>query len=184
MVSPTQINFTVPSGTSGGLADILVTCREGYITHGTMAVTGLNPTIFGYTGDSTGMGAILDAVGFQSGLFSVTGDSMFLLDSRTRLTILTSGISTGVANTDTGNDVILGTGQVIENLMESVAVEARASDGRVFMLPVEFAGSQGTLPGLDQVNVVLAPELQGAGQVQLTIVVNGVRSNSMKVTLK
>jgi len=184
MVSPTQINFTVPSGTSGGLADILVTCREGYITHGTMAVTGLNPTIFGYAGDSTAMGAVLDAVGFQSGIFSVTGDSLFLLDSRTRLTILTSGISTGVTNTDTGNDVLLGTGQVIENLAESVSIEARASDGRVFMLPVEFAGVQGTLAGLDQVNVVLAPELQGAGQVQLTIVVNGVRSNTMKVTLK
>jgi uncharacterized protein (TIGR03437 family) len=184
MVSPTQINFTVPSGTSGGLADILVTSREGYITHGTAAVTGLNPTIFGYADDSTGMGAILDAVRFQSGIFSVTGDSLFLLDSRTRLTILTSGISTGVTNTNTGNDVLLGTGQVIENLTESVAVEARASDGRVFMLPVEFAGAQSTLPGLDQVNVVLAPELQGAGQVQLTIVVNGVRSNTMKVTLK
>ena len=147
-------------------------------------VTGLNPTIFGHTGDASGAGAVLDAVGFQSGMFSATGDSLFLLDSRTRLTIMTSGISTGVANTNASNDVLLGNGQTIENLAESVTVEARTSDGRVFTLPVEFAGAQGGLAGLDQVNFVLVPELRGAGSVQLTLVVNGVRSNTMKTTLQ
>ena len=65
-----------------------------------------------------------------------------------------------------------------------MTVEARTSDGTVFTLPVEFAGAQGTLLGLDQVNVVLVPELRGAGSVQLTLVVNGVRSNTMKATLQ
>lgn len=109
---------------------------------------------------------------------------MFLTDLRTRLTILTSGISTGVANTNTSNDVFLANGQTIANLAESVTVEARASNGSVFMLPVEFAGAQGTLAGLEQVNVVLLPELRGAGSVQLTVIVNGVRSNAMKVNLE
>lgn len=184
MVSPTQINFTVPSGTAGGLAEILVTSREGVITHGTAAVTGLNPTIFGQTGDANGLGAILNAVGFDSGVFSVTDNGLFGLDSRLRLTILTSGISTGVANTNSANDVVLADGQVLVNLAESVTVEARKNDGTVFTLPVEFAGSQGTLAGLDQVNVVLVPELRGAGSVQLTLVVNGVRSNAMRATVQ
>ena len=183
-VSPTQITFTMPSDTSGGLADILVTSRQGFITHGTAAVTGLNPTIFGRTGNASDVGAVLDAVGFQSGIFPVTGSGMFLTDLRTRLTILTSGISTGVANTNTSNDVFLANGQTIANLAESVTVEARASNGSVFMLPVEFAGAQGTLAGLEQVNVVLLPELRGAGSVQLTVIVNGVRSNAMKVNLE
>jgi uncharacterized protein (TIGR03437 family) len=183
-VSPTRITFTVPSGTSGGLADILVTSRGGYITHGTAAVAGLNPTIFGQTGDASGLGTILNAVGFQTGVFSVTGVSLFRPDPRTRVTILTSGISTGAANTNTANDVLLGNGQTIANLAESVAVEARTSDGKVYMLAVEFAGAQGTLAGLDQVNVALAPELRGAGSVQLTLVVNGVRSNTMRVMLQ
>lgn len=183
MVSPTQINFRVPSDTRGGLAEILVTSREGYICHGTAAVTGLNPMIFGRTGDTSGLGVILDAVGFQSGTFSVTG-GLFQPDSRTRLTMLTSGISTGVANTNLANDVLLRNGQAIANLAEWVTVEARASDGTVFMLPVEFAGAQGSLAGLDQVNFVLAPELQGAGPVELTLIVNGVRSNTMRATLQ
>jgi len=184
VVSPTQINFTVPSGTAAGLAEVLVTSREGYICHGTAAVTGLNPTILGRTGDTNGLGAILDAVGLQSGTLSVTGDSPLLPDSRTRLTILTSGISTGVANTNTANDVLLNNGQIIANLAESVTVEARTSDNRVILLPIEFAGAQGSLVGLDQVNVVLVPGLIGAGPVQLTLVVNGVRSNTMSVTLQ
>lgn len=184
MVSPTQINFTVPSDTTGGLAEILVTSREGYITHGTAAVTGLTPTIFGITGDASGLGSVLDAVTFQSGTLPVSGAGLFLPDTLTRLTILTSGISTGVVNTNSANDVLLGNGQIIPNLAESVTVEARASDGRVFMLPVEFAGAQGALAGLDQVNVVLVPELRDAGSVQLTVVVNGVRSNTMRAILR
>jgi len=184
MVSPTQINFMVPGDTSGGLVEVLVTSREGNITHGTAAVTGLNPTIFGQTGDANGLGAVLDAVGFQSGVFPVSGDGLFRPDFRTRLLILTSGISTGVANTDQANDVLLSNGQTIVNLAESVTVEARASDGRVFNLAVDFAGAQGSLAGLDQVNVVLVPELRGAGSVELTLIVNGVRSNTMRATLQ
>jgi uncharacterized protein (TIGR03437 family) len=37
--------------------------------------------------------------------------------------------------------------------------------------------------GLDQVNVVLIPELRGAGAVQLTVVAAGVRSNTMTITV-
>jgi uncharacterized protein (TIGR03437 family) len=109
---------------------------------------------------------------------------VFRPDPRTRLTILTSGISTGAANTNSANDVLLGNGKTIANLAESVAVEARTSDDKVYMLAVEFAGAQGTLAGLDQVNVALASELRGAGSVQLTLVVNGVRSNTMRVMLQ
>ncbi len=183
-VSPERITFRMPSDISGGLAEILVTSRQGFITHGTAAVTGLNPTIFGRAGQGSDAGAVLDAVGFQSGIFPVSGNGLFLTDFRTRLTILTSGISTGAANTNASNDVFLANGKTIANLAESVKVEARASNGSVFMLPVEFAGAQGTLTGLDQVNVVLLPELRGAGSVQLTVVVNGVRSNAMKVNLQ
>ncbi|HEX7773954.1 MAG TPA: hypothetical protein VF435_16145, partial [Pyrinomonadaceae bacterium] len=88
------------------------------------------------------------------------------------------------ANTNTANDVLLGNGKKIANLAESVAVEARTNDGKVYMLAVEFAGAQGTLAGLDQVNVALAPDLTGAGSVQLTLVVNGVRSNTMRIMVK
>jgi uncharacterized protein (TIGR03437 family) len=184
MVSPMQVNFTVPNGTPGGLADIVVTSREGYILHTTAAIVGLNPTILGWSNDSTGSGAALEAVGLQSGPFSILGSPMYGFDLRTRLSLWTTGITTGISNANPGNDIVLGSGQVIENLAESVSVEARTSDGRVFMLPVEYAGAQGALAGLDQVNIALIPELNGAGTVELTVIAGSVRSNTMKLTVQ
>jgi uncharacterized protein (TIGR03437 family) len=184
MVSPMQINFTVPADAPGGLADILVTSREGYVFHGSAAVAGLAPAILGWTGDTTAQGAVINPWIPQSGAFSVSSGSLFTPDLRTRLTIMASGISTGVTNTNFGNDVLLPSGALVENVAESVAVEARTSDGRVFMLPVEFAGAQGVVAGLDQVNVVLVPELRGAGSIQLTLVVGAVRSNAMTISVQ
>ncbi|HEV7904447.1 MAG TPA: hypothetical protein VGO96_11455, partial [Pyrinomonadaceae bacterium] len=68
---------------------------------------------------------------------------------------------------------------------ESLTVEARTSDGRVYHLPVEFAGAvEGRLPGLDQVNVLLHAELRGAGLVDLTIIINGQRSNTAAINIR
>jgi len=184
LVSPTQIAFIVPSGLPAGMEDVVVTSREGYILNGIAAVAGLNPVILGRLGDSGGAAAALDAVGYQSGAFSTVGSGFFGPDTRTRVSIWASGISTGVTNTDTSNDIIIGFGQIRENLAEWVTVEARTSDGSLYFLPVEFAGAQGTLVGLDQVNVVLVPELRGAGAVQLTIIAAGVRSNTMTITVQ
>ena len=63
-------------------------------------------------------------------------------------------------------------------------MEARTSDGRLYSLPVEFAGAQGVLSGLDQVVVSLTPNLQGAGQIQLTLIVGGQRSNFATIVVR
>jgi uncharacterized protein (TIGR03437 family) len=182
-VSPTRIVFTVPSDLTAGLADVVVTSREGSIFNGTAAVAGLNPMILGLMGNTGGQAAALDGVGLSGG-FATVGSSFWGPDTRTRVSIWASGISTGVTNLDASNDIVTGFGQVIENLSESVTVEARTSDGSVYLLPVEFAGSQGALVGLDQVTVVLVPELRGAGAVQLTVVVGSARSNTMTITVQ
>jgi len=53
----------------------------------------------------------------------------------------------------------------------------------VYNLPVEFAGEQGVLPGLDQVTVRLITELKAAGSVELTLIINGQRSNAPTVVI-
>lgn len=184
-IAPTSVTFTVPGDLLGGLADILVTSREGYMSFATASVSGLNPTILIQSGSPSGTGVILDALGVRSGVFSTTTPAQFLgLDTRTRLSILASGISTGLANTDFSNDIWLANGQLLANLAEFVVVEARTSAGTVVRLPVEFAGMQGVLPGLDQVNVILTPELARAGSVQLTVVVGSSRSNPVTIAMQ
>ena len=97
------------------------------------------------------------------------------------MTILASGISTGLTNSNLSNDVSLSNGTVIENYAEAVAVEARLGDGRVISLPVEFAGSTGTMRGMDQVTIRLTPDLAGAGSVQITVIAGGRRSNTTRI---
>ena len=82
------------------------------------------------------------------------------------------------------NDIRLPNGRVIINFAEWCLVEARTADGRVFDLPIEFAGATESVPGLDQINVVLIPELAGAGAVQLKIVTAGVRGNTITVFMR
>lgn len=182
-ISPNEITFTVPPALWGGLVDVVVTSREGYMSHGTAAISGLYPVIFRQAGDPNDHGAVLDAIGFQSTISAVS-NGPFNLDGRSRMSIWASGISTGVANSDTRNDVILANGRILANVAEGISVEARLADGQAFMLPVEYAGPQGSIVGLDQINVVLVPELRGAGNVQLTIMVGLVRSNTLRVVVQ
>lgn len=181
-VSPTNVTFRVPNDSTGGLADIIVTSRGGYISFSTANVFGLNPTIF-MNAENSGSGVILNALNVQSGTFS-TVTQQFGIDLNTRLSFFATGITSALVNTDFGNDVLLANGQILPNLAESVKVEARTSGGATVMLPVEYAGPQGVLSGLDQITVMLPPQLAGAGTVQLTVIVGSSRSNSATVVVQ
>jgi uncharacterized protein (TIGR03437 family) len=52
-------------------------------------------------------------------------------------------------------------------------------------LTVEYAGPNGSgVPGLDQVNVRLAPNLKELGVSNLVLTVDGVSSNSVSVDIR
>ena len=179
-VSPSRISFCVPANLSLGETEVIVTLQEGYVSRGMTTVAALAPGIFTVNGNGMGEAVVLDAATMMSGTFNITTPQNLGVDKQTRLLILTSGISNGAANTNTLNDVRLGT-SIFANLAESVAVEARTSDGRVFQLPVEFAGPSGRSYGVDQVNVRLIQELRNVGYVELTIIVGGHRSNTATI---
>jgi uncharacterized protein (TIGR03437 family) len=182
-VSPTELIVVVPADLSGGIAEIIVSSREGFTLHGAANVAGLNPRLFGPTDNTTGCGVVLDTFSQRSGPFSATPTIWVGLDARTRLSIIATGLSSGLTNWDVSNDVRLSNGQVLENLSESISVLATAADGRAFWLTVEYAGAQGQLPGIDQINVVLPSELAGAGTIQLTVVAGGHVSNTMTFSM-
>jgi uncharacterized protein (TIGR03437 family) len=133
--------------------------------------------------DENGSLAVANGLSLIASNFDVTSQNNFGSDKRTRLTFFATGISGSVLNSDSRNDVTVD-GRVRANLAEVISVEARLGNGQVMTLPVEFAGAQGVLPGLDQVTVILKPELRGAGTVQLTLVVGGRRSNAPTVSIK
>jgi uncharacterized protein (TIGR03437 family) len=182
-VSPSRISFLVPSELPAGEAEVLVTLQEGYVSRGTVSVAPIAPGIFTTSGNGMGDAIVLDSVRLTAGPFDVTEVATSGQDKRTRLSIFTTGLSSGVVNTNNSNDLTV-LGVPILNLAESVRVEARTSDGRLFNLTVEYAGKQSSSPGLDQVNIVLPPELKGAGAVELTVITGNLRSNAATVNIK
>jgi uncharacterized protein (TIGR03437 family) len=47
-----------------------------------------------------------------------------------------------------------------------------------------YAGPQGTIPGLDQVNVPLPLSLRGSGVVNVTVTAGGLKSNPVKIAIQ
>ena len=182
-VSPSRVNFYLPPNLPAGPTELIVTSEDGYISYGTTVLSATAPAIFTLNGSGSGAGSVVNASTLAAGSFEITTEANFGADSRTRLMILATGISHGAANSDASNDIVTDSGRLV-NVAESVAVEARLGDGRTLSLPVEFAGTRGAFPGLDQVHLRLTSELQHAGDIELTIIINNQRSNSVMVIIR
>ncbi|HEV7844331.1 MAG TPA: hypothetical protein VGO69_11590, partial [Pyrinomonadaceae bacterium] len=132
---------------------------------------------------SNGTGVVFNAASMKMGPFALQTEDNLGTDKRTRLMIFASGVSSSVSTSHASGYISINS-QIIANVAEMVKVEARASDGRIFQLPVEYAGAQGAIMGLDQVNAVIIPELQGIGNVELTLVIGTFRSNTVTITVR
>jgi uncharacterized protein (TIGR03437 family) len=179
-VSPFAIKFLMPADMQLGVAEVIVSSQDGYVCSGVVNVERSGSRIMTTTDADDGSIVVLNGQSYTSSGLDTLTQYNFGSDKRTRISFFATGISASAANSDTRNDVNLGA-TVRANFAESVSVEARLSDGRVYNLPVEFAGVQGILPGLDQVTVRLITELKAAGSVQLTLIMNGQRSNAPTV---
>jgi uncharacterized protein (TIGR03437 family) len=181
-VSSTRVLFVVPANSPLGSNELLVTSQDGFVSRGVVTVANTNSRIMTTADDDSGSAVFVNANTRKYTNIHVTTPENFGSDKRTRLMIFASGVSGTAANTYASNDINLN-GVIRPNLAESVQVEARKSNGQIFMLSVEYAGREGTLPGVDQLNVVLASGLQGAGTVRLTLIINGQRSNGPTVVI-
>ncbi|HEY0077641.1 MAG TPA: hypothetical protein VGB73_03275 [Pyrinomonadaceae bacterium] len=182
-VSPSRIAFNVPAGLPAGETEIIVTSEQGYVSRGTINIAPVAPGIFTLSGGGTGEAIVLNAATYLAGMTDATTESLLTAQRQTRLMLFATGVRSA-ANSDTSNDVLLPNGARLANVAESVTVEARMRDGRTFMLPVEYAGAQETLPGLDQLTVRIVPELRGAGSVELVVTVGGRRGNTVNVNVR
>jgi uncharacterized protein (TIGR03437 family) len=182
-VSPTRVTFVIPADLALGNAEMIITTLDGRVARGTTTIARNSFRVMTASEDGTGAAVALNLSHDAAGGFEVTTQENFGGDKLSRVGLFTTGISGSAQNTNGANDLNVG-GTVRPNFAESVVVEARRADGQVFNLPVEFAGAQGVLPGLDQVTFVLTPQLSGAGTVQLTLVINGQRSNTATINVK
>jgi uncharacterized protein (TIGR03437 family) len=176
-VSPSRISFYLPADAIVGVSDVIVASQDGFISQGVASVDkGGWTRIVTRDDNDNGFAAVVNSHK-RTEHINVTTPENFGSDKRTRVSLFATGIVGSALNSNVANDVNLD-GGIRVNYAESVTVEAQRADGQTFNLPVEFAGEQGGMPGLDQIEVVLIPQLQSAGAVKLTVIVNGKRSNA------
>jgi len=161
-VSPTQINFWLPPDAPIGNAAVEVRSRRtGATANGSISVASVGPGVFSSDCLRPDAGAILNATTFSREPFAAVTPSMPGDDSRTRLSIFASGIRNA---------------QTVEALL-------RDPEGRQLPLEVEYAGPAPGFFGLDQINVVLTPDLEGLGAARVLLLADGVESNTVSVRL-
>ncbi len=154
-VSPGQINLVVPGGLSAGTATVLIrSTASGSTKSGTAAVSAAAPGVFTSNASGGGAGAILNAVTYGPAPFLVQTPNSGG-DTRTRLAVY----GTGLRHAGT------------------VTAQAQDPSGNQYALTVEYAGAASGFFGLDQVNLLLPPDLDGAGAVSLSLVADNSTAN-------
>ncbi len=168
-VSPGQVNFYIPTGVAVGAATVSFTSGDGTQSVGAMTIAAVAPGIF------------------------VLNSSA--LAAANTITVNRDGTTTN------GNDFQIVNGaiapfpinlgppvQEVYLVLYGTGISGRTSLANVMFniagmsLPVAYAGPQGD-PGLDQVNVVIPLSLAQSGTTNISLTVDGVKSNTATIDI-
>jgi uncharacterized repeat protein (TIGR01451 family) len=142
-----RVDFAVPQdGTAGTGITITVTHVPSGSSWSAPAEIRALPSLWSIDGTATGVPIAQDA----ETLVAITPAHPARAGSQTRVVLYGASLRTLL-------------------FTNSLVIRARLSDGRSFVLPVDYATVGKILPGLDQIVVRLPPELAGAEQVTLSI---------------
>jgi uncharacterized protein (TIGR03437 family) len=159
-VSEGQANFMIPEGTAAGPAQIVIVAKDGTVSRGQVNVTNTAPAFF--TRLANGKGA-------PAAVASTDGQNF---------TILMSNPDGTPVEISAGNTIALfGTG------LRFKSGDVTATAGGVTATP-SFVGAQGTLIGLDQVNLTIPQGMAGKGEMDLVFTVDGKMTNAVKIKVK
>ncbi len=188
-VGPGQINYYVPSGAAPGLATVSVFRNAGgtgedtepagaLVASGTVQVQPVDPGIFTANGTGAGVPAAI-YVTVAGGVVSPA--ALLFTCAGGPGTCTPVPINLGGANTAVIIE-LFGTG--IRHNTGDVTATAVTAAGLAQPLTVQYAGAQSTLPGLDQVNLLIPPTLAGSGVVTINLVVDGVAANPVQAAFQ
>jgi uncharacterized protein (TIGR03437 family) len=171
-VAPNQINFVV-SNIATGIASVKILNGDTPEPTTTVQVASVAPGLFTVNGAGTGVPAAL-AIRRSIATQTDTEVPVFRCNAN-------SCTSTGI---EVGPDAqvflsLFGTGIRGRSSLANVAVTIGGVSATVL-----FAGAQGEFPGLDQVNVVLPTNLQGRGEQDLILTVDGHVANTVRINVK
>ncbi|MDX2043654.1 MAG: CAP domain-containing protein [Acidobacteriota bacterium] len=164
-VSPTQINYVVPTNVDPGTATVKVMNGGVMVANGTVTVETVSPSIFTILSSGKGVPAAQttnDGVSFQP-----VGNS----DGSAR--------ALSVGNTAKPNFLVLyGTGLRRRSSMTNVRVMIGGVQAEV-----SFLGAHSRLVGVDQMNIKLPEPLRGRGNVDVVVTIDGKTANTVTINI-
>ncbi len=170
-ISPTQINFYLPTTVAPGRALIRVTKSNGEVLTGMGLINSTAPALF--TADSNGQGYPAANVQHVNASNQSIFENVSQYDSvQGKAVALPIQLSSEAG----AQDFLLLYGTGWRNKISNVTATIGG-------LPVEvlYAGAQGTYVGLDQINLRLPLALRGKGEVELNIIVDGKNANPVRL---
>ncbi len=173
-VSPTQINYLIPAGVAPGAATITVTNANNVVAMGVVRITDVGPGLFSADGNGAGVAAAVALRVKADG--SQQFEPVARFDPR-----LGRHVAIPINPGEPSDQVFLilyGTGLRQRRALDAVRVQVDGLD-----VPVLYAGTQGELTGLDQVNISLPRDLSGRGEVDVVLTVDGFAANTVRISL-
>jgi len=170
-VSPSQINFIVPTGTAAGLATL--TTAGGSAVSAGENVTTVAPAIFTVSGDGTGVAAATAVQAPAADPLQQQPVQVYQCGS--------AGCAALPIVLNTGTDVYVsffGTG--MRHLNSSTAVVTING----VKVPVTYVGPQPQFAGLDQLNVQLPLTLRGSGMASVVVTIDGQTANAVTIDVQ
>lgn len=179
-VSPSQINLLIPAGTATGNATISVIGTGGQaIATGAMIIDAIAPGLFSAAATGRGPAAALVLRVKADGSQSYEPVAQFDPAQNKFITIpIDLGPDLGAAS-DQVFLVLFGSG--LRGNGDLGAVSAQASGS---VLPVVYTGAQGSLAGLDQINLRLPRTLTVRGEQEVILTVAGRAANRIRINVK
>ena len=168
-VSPSQVNFLIPAGAVGRVAEISITNGNGLVTRAGISLGFIAAALFAANSNGQGVAAAIVLRVKANGAQSF--EPVAILDPAQNRYVARP-IDLG-PESDQVFLILFGTG------IRSNAAFARATIGEQ-AAEVSFAGAQGSFAGLDQVNVRVPRSLAGRGEVEVRV----DTSNAVKVSFK
>jgi uncharacterized protein (TIGR03437 family) len=157
--SPTQINFVVPAQATVGPATISIGPASAQTVLATEA-----PSIFAFNAQGLAAAYVTRVSGTLEPVYQLTNGVYAPLP-------IDVSAAAGQAYL-----VLFGTG-----FRNGGTVQARAEN---MGFVIEYAGPQPSIPGLDQVNILLPSSLSGTGLLNLTLTAGGLPANTVYVVIK
>jgi uncharacterized protein (TIGR03437 family) len=173
-VSPSQINYQIAPGILIGNTSVTITSGSGAVSTGAMLVEPVAPGLFAANANGQGVAAAV-ALRIRNGV--QTFEPVFRFDAGQNQAVPVP-IDLGPAG-DQVFLVLFCTGVRFRSSLSAVGFNVGGIGGTP-----TFAGAQGNLVGVDQVNVPLSRNLIGRGLVNVSLTVNGILSNTVTANIR